>query len=268
MAEQPEVCTGLGIHEPLARDLSINLGNGPRKLIMDRICGSAEAVRAPNHIHCELCWEFRLDTVTLKNLFWLCNHNALRRGEILVIITPIRPSDTVTRTTRDIVQIFVICVAPAGLCFGIHGCDLWQAKAWSATDMAILACHLGVIEMSSLVLYRACTAFRHFVLLYRKLREHKTHGEHPLHLLWNMVHKPHHSLMTMGIAHTHVIVGHLFPMPLHLLNILVHCTAAILLRVNGSELRIGMRKKGAKNTSEISYTEVLTSLQVDSPSRS
>merc|ERR1740121_828760 len=112
MAEKPQVGIRLGIHEPFARDLTIDLGDRSRKLVVDRICGPPKTVRATHNINSELLGQFGLHTLILGDIVRLSNYLAFCGSEeLVVIITPVGTCHTIAWAAFDAEQLLIVGVA-------------------------------------------------------------------------------------------------------------------------------------------------------------
>mmetsp|Transcript_139352 Transcript_139352/g.338539 ORF Transcript_139352/g.338539 Transcript_139352/m.338539 type:complete len:262 (-) Transcript_139352:551-1336(-) len=147
MPQHPKVGTGLGIHEPLAIDLTIELGNGAWQLIIYRVCSAAETIGSASYVDSELRRQLRLHSLLLWHVFRLCNDNALHRCELIIRVARIRAGHTIARTAAHIEQLLVVGVAAALLCLLRGWRNFWKPEAVNAAHMALLASHLGGVEL-------------------------------------------------------------------------------------------------------------------------
>mmetsp|Transcript_105144 Transcript_105144/g.234619 ORF Transcript_105144/g.234619 Transcript_105144/m.234619 type:complete len:240 (+) Transcript_105144:953-1672(+) len=198
----------------------------------------------------------------LRNFFGVADHNALRRGEVVVGIAPVGAGDAIARPALNAEEILVVGVATAGLRLGRRRLHLRQAEVRDAAHMALLASDLLVVELPGHIRGRARPSLKG-VLLDRERREHEQPLERFLRLRREVVHKPHHSLVAVGIAHAQVLAAaHLRPVRLHLCHRGVHGVAAIAPLVDTTKLQRGVGMKLPEQITEAVRGPLLASLQL------
>mmetsp|Transcript_58040 Transcript_58040/g.169684 ORF Transcript_58040/g.169684 Transcript_58040/m.169684 type:complete len:262 (-) Transcript_58040:541-1326(-) len=147
MPQHPKVGTGLGIHEPLAIDLTIELGNGAWQLIIYRVCSAAETIGSASYVDSELRRQLRLHSLLLGHVLGLRDDDALGGRELVVGVAPVRTGHAITRAAAHVEELLVVGVAPALLRLLRGRRHLRDAEAVDAPHVALLAGHLGGVEL-------------------------------------------------------------------------------------------------------------------------
>mmetsp|Transcript_57837 Transcript_57837/g.152212 ORF Transcript_57837/g.152212 Transcript_57837/m.152212 type:complete len:447 (+) Transcript_57837:605-1945(+) len=257
VAEEPEVRAGPRVHEPLAVDLPVDLGDRPRQLVVDRVRGAPEAVRAPDHVHRKLRRQLGVDALALGDLLRRADHEAVHGAEVLVGVAPVGPGDAVAGAAGHVEELLVVRVAAALLGPGRLGRHLRQAQVYDAADVARLARHLLVVEPAGDVA-RVPRALGNPVVAHGQLGQHHRRREALLDLRGEVVHEPHDGLVAVRVAHPRVGGrGALSPVRLHLLEGPVCRPAAVVRRVDPLELVRGVREQLAESLAQLLHGEVL-----------
>mmetsp|Transcript_59518 Transcript_59518/g.192535 ORF Transcript_59518/g.192535 Transcript_59518/m.192535 type:complete len:309 (+) Transcript_59518:1126-2052(+) len=222
--------------------------------------GAAEAVRAADDVDGELGREGDRHTLVHGHLMRLRDHHAVRRVEVLVVVTTVRAGNAIAWAAGDVEELLVVGVAPALFSLDRFRRDLRNAQVVNAADVAILTGDLLVVELSSNVM-RSTLAFAGAVVGDRQLRQHRLQGELVLSLAREVVHEPHHGLVAVRVAHALVVFWHIGPVRLHLENGRIHGPAAVHRRVDLLQLLGGEGQQRAENAPELAHAELLAGLE-------
>merc|ERR1711871_1083744 len=205
MTQKPQVRVG-DIHVPIARDLTIHTVNDrwERSLyVSQRISSASPPIGASDDINRKLWWEDRCHAFALWDCVWCTNNNAwIWCCVFVIVVTPVCTCDTVTWTTCDIEQLFVVGVAPTSKFTSRGRLHLPYSEIIDATNMALLACDaLCVCLLDCFISCISCVGRRQLrAVCERQLWDFDSQLDQlSLCLCRQVVHKPHHYTMAQTI---------------------------------------------------------------------
>merc|ERR1719183_2160456 len=168
-----------------------------------RVSSTTPTIRARHYINRELTWEDGRYTIRFGDIIRSPHHSAWVWCEILVIIiTPILPSNPITWAAADAKEILVVCIASPCQLLRRGGLYFRHSERWDTTNMAFLACNRCVVcgvHGSGITILGDIEVL--IMLLQRQLRQYHASGsQFLLDVLSEVVDEPHDCFMAVPIT--------------------------------------------------------------------